>query len=296
MRKEIILPGVAVAGGLAGFLIRRWELATAFEPDTGLAIPHMPATYALLILCAGMALVLALLCRGKHSAFPGGYDQAFAAKGNTLYITAMVLSAFLLLGAAVFQVLELPRAYQEAVASLTLSQGRGNPLLSVLPRALLALLCAASCFCVLSTGKNNYRGEGKGKYNFTLLLPAYTCCLWLVAAYQQRASDPVILDYLYELFAIIAALLGLYFTAGFSFERPKVFRASFFSLLGVYFSFVTLADQHGTAALLLYGFVILNLLCSTAVLCYNAGRPDAPRPVEAPTPEDHETEEIHDES
>ena len=68
---------------------------------------------------------------------------------------------------------------------------------------------------------------------FTLLMPAYTCCMWLIVAYQARAADPVILDYVYELFAIIAVLLGLYFIAGFSFERPKVRRASFFSLLGV---------------------------------------------------------------
>ena len=35
MRKEILLPAVAVAGGGAGFVLRRWELATAFEADTG---------------------------------------------------------------------------------------------------------------------------------------------------------------------------------------------------------------------------------------------------------------------
>ena len=32
MRKDILLPGVAVVGGAAGFLLRRWELSTAFEP------------------------------------------------------------------------------------------------------------------------------------------------------------------------------------------------------------------------------------------------------------------------
>ena len=38
MRKDILLPGVAVVGGAAGFLLRRWELSTAFEPDTGLPV------------------------------------------------------------------------------------------------------------------------------------------------------------------------------------------------------------------------------------------------------------------
>lgn len=58
MRKEILLPAVAVAGGGAGFVLRRWELATAFEADTGLPIPGAPATLALIALSVAMAAVL----------------------------------------------------------------------------------------------------------------------------------------------------------------------------------------------------------------------------------------------
>ena len=124
MRKEILLPAVAVAGGGAGFVLRRWELATAFEADTGLPIPGAPATLALIALSVAMAAVLALLCRGKYPSFTG-YDEAFQAKGNTLYATAMVLSAFLLLGAAVLMV-------------LSFVQGTNT----VYPRLLLAALAA----------------------------------------------------------------------------------------------------------------------------------------------------------
>ena len=299
MRKEIVLPGFTVVAGVAGFLARRWELATAFESDTGLVTPGMPATYTLLALSAAVAVVLALLCRGRHNPLEGGYDQAFQARGNTLYITAVVIAAFLLLGAGVLTALGLSGDYREAVLSLQASQARGNPLLTIMPKVLLAVLCLISGLCVISTGKNNYRGEGRGKYSFTILMPAYTCCLWLIAAYQQRAADPVILDYLYELFAIIAALLGLYFTAGFSFERAKVFRATFFSLLGVYFSMVTLADSHELATLLLYGFVVIYLLISTHVLLFNAAQPEGPRmcPPERPADQqaENETEETPDE-
>ena len=273
MRKEIVLPCVAAGAGAAGFLLRRWELATAFEPDTGLVTPGMPATYALLALSAALAIVLIILCRGKHNSLPGGYDQAFDAKGSTPYITAAVASAFLLLGASLLLFAGLPGDYREAVATV-LSGQSGSPMFTVMPRALLALLALISFFCLLSTAKNNYRGECRGRYSFTILIPAYTCCLWLIAAYQQRAADPVILDYFYELIAIIASLLGLYFTAGFSFERAKVFRASFFSLLGVYFSIVTLADEHELAMVLLYLFAIVYLITSTCVLLHNASRPE----------------------
>ena len=120
MRKEILLPAVAVAGGGAGFVLRRWELATAFEADTGLPIPGAPATLALIALSVAMAAVLALLCRGKSPSFTG-YDEAFQAKGNTLYATAMVLSAFLLLGAAVLMVLSFVQGTNTVYTRLLLA-------------------------------------------------------------------------------------------------------------------------------------------------------------------------------
>lgn len=138
----------------------------------------------------------------------------------------------------------------------------------------MAALAAVSFFCVMQTAQNSFKGLDRGKYSFTLLMPAYTCCVWLIAAYQVRAGDPVQLDYVYELFAIIASLLGLYFHAGFSFERGRVFWAGLFSLLGIYFCLTTLADQHDLATTLLYGFAILYLLSSTVTLLYNAGRPE----------------------
>ena len=299
MRKEIVLPSLAVGGGIVGLFLRRWELATAFEADTGLVTPNMPSTWALILWSAVLAVVFILLCRGKHRPFAGGYDAAFAAKGNTVYVTAMVLSAFLLLASAVLNYMGIPAAYQEAVAAARAGNAQGTPLFNVLPRAILGLLSAISFFCVLSTGKNNYRGEGKGKFSFPLLAPAYMGCIWLIAAYQVRAGDPVRQDYIYELFAIIASLLGLYFTAGFSFERAKVFRSALFSLLGVYFSLVTLADGHELYVVLLYGFCILNLTANVTALLANDARPESKarrsRPEEELSTEDSETEVSPDE-
>ena len=299
MRKEIVLPSLAVGGGIVGLLLRRWELATAFEADTGLVTPNMPSTWALIIWSAVLAVVFILLCRGKHRPFAGGYDAAFAAKGNTVYVTAMVLAAFLLLASAVLNYMGIPAAYAEAVAAARAGNAQGTPLFNVLPRAILGALAAVSFFCVLSTGRNNYRGEGKGKFSFPLLAPAYMGCIWLISAYQVRAGDPVRQDYIYELFAIIASLLGLYFTAGFSFERAKVFRSSLFSLLGVYFSLVTLADGHELYVVLLYGFCILSLTANVTALLANDARPE-PRArrshsEEEISAEDSETEVTPDE-
>ena len=39
MRKSVVCPILAVALGAAGFALRKWELSTAFEPETGLVTP-----------------------------------------------------------------------------------------------------------------------------------------------------------------------------------------------------------------------------------------------------------------
>ena len=265
MRKEIIVPAVAVIGGGVGFALRRWGLDTGFEPDTGLPIPGAPATMALIALSAVMVVVLALLCWSGKTAF-SGYGQAFQAKGNTLYATAGVLSGFLLLGAGVL------------LAAEPLMGGE-----LVYTRLITAVLALVAGGCVVLTVRDNFRGESEGKYSFKLLMPAYAFCVWLIAAYQVRAGDPVQLDYVYELFAIITGLLGLYFAAGFSFDKGRCVPTVFFSLLGVYFSLTTLADSHDWASMALYGFTILYLLASSALLLHNAARPLPQEPVENDT-------------
>lgn len=272
MRKEIILPAVAVAGGAVGFGLRRWGLATAFEPETGLAIPGAPATWALVLFSLAAVALLALLCCGKHPAFEG-YDQAFAAKGNTLYMCAMVAGAFLMAISGVLCLAGTPSAMAELQAH---TQGRVHAF-ELVPRALLGVLSLASCWGLLTQGRNNYRGEGHGKYSSSLLIPAYTCFLWLITAYQARSRDPVVLDYVYQLLAIIAAVLAAYFMAGFAFERAKVFRVSFFGLVAVYFTLVTLADHHELYVLLLLAGFSLYFTASLTALLFNAHRPLGPR-------------------
>lgn len=265
MRKEILVPVVAVLGGGVGFALRRWGLNAGFEPDTGLPIPGAPSNLALIALSVVMVVVLALLCRGKYPPF-SGYAQAFRAKGNLAYATAVVCSGFLLLAAG---------------ALMAAEPALGGEL--VYTRLITAVLALAAGVCVVLTGRDNVRGLTDGKYSFKLLMPAYAFCVWLIAAYQVRAGDPVRLDYVYELFAIIAGLLGLYGAASFSFERGRTSLTCLFSLLGVYFSLVTLADSHPLADRVLYAFTIVYLLTNTITLLHNAARPLPAEPDENDT-------------
>ena len=270
MRKELVLPVTAIVGGAIGFFLRRLELATAFEPDTGLPIEGMPVTWALIALSAAVAVALLLLCLGVGKGFEGGYDQAFQARDA--YMMGMTAGAFLTAAAGVLLLLKLPRLYAEA--SLETS---GFPMFSLVPMVLLAVLCLCSAWSMLMLGKNNYRGEEKGKYSAWLLIPAYTCCMWLIVSYQEHSGDPIILDYVYQLFSVIAAVLGGYFLSGFGFGRSRPAAAAFFSAEAMYFALVTLADAHEPAFLLLYAGCFFYFAASSVALLYNLGRPLGPR-------------------
>ena len=95
MRKDLFLPGLSVAGGIAGFGVRRLQLASAYNPDTQLFSPGAAATWVLLALIAGLAAVFLLaLSRGKKR--PDSFLAAFGCQ-NTLFMTVMAAAAFLTL-------------------------------------------------------------------------------------------------------------------------------------------------------------------------------------------------------
>lgn len=296
MKKEIFLPILTLAGGVLGFGLRRWELATAFEPDTGLPIAGMPATYALAALSAVMVLALLFLCRSQFEYLPREDDSAFAAPGNTLYACASILSAFLFLGGGVLMGWSFLEQRSDALAWGTFQiQG-----FSIFMRLLVAVLAAAAGVALILVAKSRFRGPLRPKYDGLQLLPAYACGVWLVASYQMRAGDPVQQDYIYQIFAIIACLLGLYYCAGFSFGKGKPYLTCLFSLLGVYSSAVTLADGHSLADSLLYAAAMLYLVSTTAVLLHNAEAPIGKRLLQstqtAQAKQAQETEETTDES
>lgn len=272
MRKELILPVTAIVGGAIGFFLRRQELLTAFEPDTGLPIEGMPVTWALIALSEAVAVVLLLLCLGVGRGFRGGYDEAFGARDVAPYMMGMTAGAFLTAAAGALLLLKLPGLYAQAEA-----QSSGFPMFSLVPMALLSVLCLASAWSMLMLGKNNYRGEAKGKYSAYLLIPSYTCCMWLIVSYQEHSGDPIILDYVYQLFSVIAAVLGCYFLSGFGFGRSWPAAAAFFSAEAMYFALVTLADAHEPAFLLLYAGCFFYFAASSVALLYNLGRPLGPR-------------------
>ena len=244
---NVILPALlTLAGGGGGWLLRRWELASAFDAD-GLPIPGAPASICLILLSVCLALVLALLCL-RPKPVQKDLGPGICAGKNWAYLVFCALAAAHLLIAAL--------------------NGIRNEWASGVPRVLYMLLwalCIFSFFCVLSAALTAFRGKSR-KYNAVLLAPAYTFCVWLVVVYQQQSSEPVVLVYVYELLAIICALIAFYFAAGLSFGSPRPRLYVLFALLSIYFGMVTLADGHDLNTQLLLYFSMLYHMANTAVL------------------------------
>lgn len=245
MLHMILLPLLAIIGGAAGFFLRRWELSTAFNEE---GLPTgAPATYTLILLCVVLAAIFFLFClRYKDKPAPSG--EAFFCPGNRAYLVFCLIAAALLPAAAVVGL----------VTEL-------NALSANLLRVLFWILCIPSGVCIALSGVRNFRARS-GQYSLALLLPAFICCFWLVVTCQRCAADPVVLNYVYELFAIICTLLSVYFTASLSFVRTKVWPCILFSLLGLFFSIVTSADRHDAASVILLVFAALYQLIHVTVL------------------------------
>lgn len=260
MGKKFLPPLLALVGGGAGFALRKWQLATGFEGDTGLAVPGAPAATAAAVCSVLVVLALLLLCwRGEKKL---SWETAFAAgRQNSLAVTALILGAMLLFASGGAEL--VARSVNGAVfyEGETAFARTTSRILS----ALRIVLGIGALPCVFLWARALFRGEG-GKENLAVLEPCLLYCVWLISTYQTRSADPVVQDYLYEVLAIVTSLLGLYFIAGHAFGNGKPRQALFFSLAGTYFSLVTLADGYPLTDSFRYLFAALYLTAHAALI------------------------------
>ncbi len=257
----LVTAGLAVLAGV----LRRWQLATAFEGELRLPIPLAPASMAL-----GCTLVIAgaafgLLANVQRVVKPprgdrrrDRWNRALSAPGDLIGLGVMVLAAFLMLLAAPLLFREGWSMWQAFRLSVAPTGNNGVLLMAAGATAL------AGCGGVLAVARACYRGEGHGKG--AIVLPALHGCLWLMELYRGHAADPVLWDYVPMLLAVVGGMLLYMDWGGLSSGRPRPRRTLWLAGMTAVFTAVALAGswQWGEGLLLVaqlvLAFVVLNRL------------------------------------
>lgn len=272
MLERLKWPGTALLLGILGTLVRRWQMASAFEGELGLPIPGAPASWAM---TAFFFLAAAVFLLRAHNA-PAGkkpegrlsrWDVLFAAEGDSVYLVLMVLAALLTLAAA-------PFLFQEAARLMAIWKDTGegdNGFLQVV----LALCTIPACAGMVVSAHNAYRMRGRGRESGVLLLPALLGCVWLLEGYRANASDPVLWDYAPMLLAIGGGLLFSLDCAGLSYGPGHARRTLWLAGMTAVLCILALASIPGRAMALLLCGQMLTALAALWVMPGNLRRPPA---------------------
>lgn len=235
MRRDIVLPVLAVAGGVAGFFLRRWQLASAYDPETELFVHSAPATGALLGLTALLALAFLLAVLKKKE----GLDDFLPAFGSpgTGQMTIFAAAGLLMMAAGMaglFSGLRAIQLWQLAPEEYQLS--------TLATRLLAAALCLPAGNAVLLMGRMAYRGELDKLSCFLSPFPALAALVWLFSTHLEHGTEPVLMKYALGLFAALLLTLAHYCVAGFLYGKPRPRGTLFFALTGVALGITSLAD------------------------------------------------------
>ena len=215
-----------LAAAFVSAVLRRWQLGSAFEPDTGLAIPGAQASVILtcgLVMTAAWFIILSMYQPASTRPGTAGrarrWDLAFLDAGDPVYPILVILGAFLALAAVPF-LLRLGigqwRTYREALAAKALNpsvQLHSNNGVLTIATAAGALL---SFLGLLQMGRDGIHPGRRGKMGFSAALPGVAGCVWLMESFRAHAANPVQWDYAPLLLSIACGMLFYMDFAGIS--------------------------------------------------------------------------------
>ena len=272
MRKSVILPGVAVAGGLVGLLVRRVYLAHGFEAGTGLPISGAPSLWAMVLVSAAVAAALLVLSRGKHRKFDQCYTGAFSPDTTPLLSGALAGAVLLAIGGFL--------ALAAWAGSPRTLLGQRTMSIAWAGLGVLSLLAAAGIYFVAQKMR-----RGAPILTAWAVVPGFACCLWIMANYYQSwAEEPVLGQYLIPMLGALLSMIACFLVGGFAFGKARVTLTLTVCLAAGAFNIMALADGLPLADTALYLGMMFYLLSMAAALARNDAKPEARRPAPPTAP------------
>lgn len=266
MRKSVLLPALAVAGGIVGLLVRRVYLANGFEVGTGLPIAGSPSLWAMAVVAVAVVAVLAVLSAGKHRNFDRCYAEAFLPR-SPLCLTFQLAGVVLL---AIGGFLALAHWVQSPVNDL----GQRTVSVAWAGLGILALLAAAGIYFVTLKMR-----RGQPVLTAWVTLPGFAGCLWIMSNYYENwAANPTLGQYLIPMLGALLSVLACFFMGGFAFEKGRVTVTLTCALAGSALNLMALADGLSLADTALYLGMTFYLLASASALADSDARPEAAAP------------------
>lgn len=219
--KDQVTTFLLLLAGIAGAVLRGFELRFAFDPVTGLAERFHPFTISLLALSAAVFVLLIIYMATHRMTTQFGYDQAFEARGAGGAVLPVAAAAALAVSA-----LFAFRQYIDKTSDFGILA--------------FGILAALAVWSVLRVSVGVASKNMPKSANIMIIIPIFWACFWLIVIFQKNAADPVIFDYIYMMLASIATTLFIYSSAGYAFGRGSAFKTRLFSGCAVYFSMVAL--------------------------------------------------------
>ena len=197
---------------VAGFFLRTSQLANAYD-ETGRMITGL-GTGPLTWLCLLMVVVF-----GVYSFFltPQKKYAVVESRSMGLFVLTTAAAAGMILGCVL----------------LALN-------LTMMSDLLVATGGVVAGICWFVAGLDRVRGRKVPAALF--MTPALFYAVELICEFRYWSRDPMILEYCFDLLAMICIMCATYHFGGFSFDRGSRRRTAFFCMCGIFFCAITLAD------------------------------------------------------
>lgn len=196
---------VTVLAAVGAYFLRRQQMLNYID-DTGRYVAHA-AKAGITWLCVVMVLVYAAYCfllrpRKKHTAIQGT---------SPLALLGTLAGALGLLMSAAVTVLERQSSAELVLAACS--------------------VVTALCWAVIALCR--WRGKTLPTGAFMLPTLCYTVCV--IIRFRGWSQDPMVLDYCYDLLALLSIMLASYHLTGFCFDRGHRRITAFFCFCGILF-------------------------------------------------------------